>query len=159
MLFGVRFAGAQGCRLDFTPNYSIYETESTDGTNIYTSVLVEGSTTGSGSAGCNPNNVTHTPKAYNLLGTTGGWLSGTPGHMNSYSSVQNNQDVAGVPGIIDLNASGEIVCSEFGTFWSGGLVLSHYNYPLAIGLTESRAQIMLIALTRRRLAPPEPLPA
>lgn len=127
--FWCSVANAQGCRLDFTPNYAIYENVSSDGTYIYTSVLVAGSTTGSGSAACNPNNVTHTPKAYNKIGTVGGWVTGTPGHMNSYSSVQNNQDILGGPGIIYLDASGEIDCSMFGTFWTGG-----FN-PKAIRLT------------------------
>jgi hypothetical protein len=124
LLFGVRFANAQGCRLDYTPNYAIYENESTDGTNIYTSVLVDGSTTGSPSAGCDYPNAQHTPMAYNVTGSTGGWLTGTPGYMTSYLSVQNNQEVPGAPGIIYLDADGEVICSVLETSWIGDLARS-----------------------------------
>jgi hypothetical protein len=120
LILGGRFTHAQGCRLSYTPHYAIYENETTDGTYLYTSVLVDGSTSGSPSPGCNYPNARHTAKAYNMTGSTGGWLTGTPGYMTSYLSVQNNQNVLGGAGIIYLTGSGEVDCSVFGAFWNGG---------------------------------------
>lgn len=121
LLYAVKFANAQGCLVDYTPEYAIYQSESTDGTNIYTSVQVEGSMVGSPSAACNYNSAIHTPKAYNLLGSTGGWVSGNPGYMSSYISVTNNQAVPGTTAIVYFDAEGEIICSVFGDFWDVSL--------------------------------------
>lgn len=111
---------AQGCRLDYTPNYALYASATLDDTYVYTTVLTDGSTSGSGSAGCNYPNARHTAQSYNKLGTAGGTVYGTPGYMTSYLSVQNNQQIVGVPGTITFDAGGEVICSVFGTFFSTG---------------------------------------
>ncbi len=108
---------AQGCRLDYTPNYDTYYTLSTDGTNVYTTVLMDGSTTGNGGAGCTKT-ATHTPKAYNEIGSIGGWSTGNGGYMTSYLSVQNDQEDPGTgDGTYTFAYEGQVVCSEFGIFY------------------------------------------
>lgn len=131
-----RQGNTQGCRLDYTPNYSIYNTESSDGTHIYTTVVLDGSTTGNGSAGCNYPNATHTPTVSSTLNGTTVSATGTPQYMNSYSSVSRENDIVGQPGILyPFEGSGEIICSVFGTFWSGG-----FSIKLAIAVSSYKYQ-------------------
>jgi hypothetical protein len=114
-----RSGRAQGCRVDYTPNYALYVTESTDGTKIYTTVLSDGSTTGTGGAGCNYPSATHTAVAYNTIGSVNSKMNGSPGCMTCYLSVQNDQEIVGTPGVIYVfTGSTNIICSVFGTFWS-----------------------------------------
>ncbi len=99
-------------------NIALYVTESSDGRNIYTTVLTDGSTSGSGGAGCNFPNAKHTPVSYNSIGSINSKLSGSPNCMTCYLSVQNDQQIAGTPGVIyTFTGSGEVDCSQFGTFW------------------------------------------
>jgi hypothetical protein len=89
-----------------------------DGMNLYTTVLMDGSTSGDPSAGCNYPTATHTPEAYNMLNSTGGWVYGTAGYMTSYITVQNDQQVAVVlGGNYTWTTEGEVVCSVFGDFY------------------------------------------
>jgi hypothetical protein len=87
-------ARAQGCVLDMHPYYSGYATETTDFSNVYTTVLSDGYSTFTPSAGCTGSGVTHQPRAYNVLGSTGGWGYGTASCITCYLSYQNNQQVA-----------------------------------------------------------------
>jgi hypothetical protein len=117
-----RISHAQGCRVDYTAHYDMYVTETTDGTNIYTTVLTDGSTSGDPSAGCNESSAKHTASSYNLLGSTGGWLSQTPGCMTCYLTIQNDQQMAGTPGVdYNFQAWAQVECSVFGVFFSNGL--------------------------------------
>lgn len=112
---------AQGCRVDYTFNYATYTSESTDGTYIYTSVLTDGSGSGSPSLGCNYPNARHTASSYNLLGSTGGWVNGNPGYMTSYLSTENDQQIIGVPGVeYTWDWDGEVICTVFGTLYGSG---------------------------------------
>jgi hypothetical protein len=121
---------AQGCRLDYTPNYATYGSVSlsADGQTVYSTALTDGSTSGSPSAGCNYPYATHTAKTYNTIGSVGGWANGTPGYMTSYLSVQNNQqapihNIAGCDlwtGGCDFTYNGTVICSVFGTFFNSG---------------------------------------
>jgi len=124
----VQSVHAQGCRVDYTANYDTYVTETTDGTNIFTTVLIDGSTSGSGGAGCNYPTATHTPKAYNLIGATGGWATGIAGHMTSYLTVQNDQEDPGTgDGTYTFTSEGQVICSVFGDFYDAyfpGLLLT-----------------------------------
>jgi hypothetical protein len=128
LFVGVRDLHAQGCRLDYTPNYDMYTTETADDTYIYTTVLTDGSTSGNASAGCSYPNATHTASSYNKIGSTGGWIYGNHGYMTSYLSVENDQQVlAGNDGSnYTFVAEGQVICSVFGTFFSegnGGILL------------------------------------
>ncbi|MBV8675246.1 MAG: hypothetical protein JOZ33_17615 [Acidobacteriaceae bacterium] len=94
LFFGfVHSSHAQGCRADYTFSYATYVTGSTDGTNIYTTVLTDGSGSGSPGPGCNYPNARHTASSYNLLGSTGGWVYGNPGYMTGYLSAENDQQI------------------------------------------------------------------
>ena len=78
---------------------------------------MDGSTTGNGGAGCTQT-ATHTPKAYNKIGSIGGWVTGNVGHMASYLSVQNDQEDPGTgDGTYTFAYEGQVVCSEFGIFY------------------------------------------
>lgn len=116
--FAVPNAYSQGCRLDFTPNYSSYYSMSSDGTYIYTSVVIDGYTSGSASPGCS-SVATHTPYATNKIGSVGGTVVGNGGCMTCSESVENDQKAVFV---VNMNFSWgtEIVCSTFGTWVSAG---------------------------------------
>jgi hypothetical protein len=57
----------QGCSLDMNPSYGTYQSASSNGTTIYTDVLVDGSANCQPSAACNCSGAVHTPKAYNKI--------------------------------------------------------------------------------------------
>lgn len=120
LLFGIaQTCEAQGCRVDYTFSYSMYISGSSDGTHIYTSVLTEGSGSGSPSLGCNYPNAHHNISSYNKVGGTGGWVYGNPGYMTGYQSVENDQDIVGAPGVLyDFSSEGLVVCTVFGTLFS-----------------------------------------
>ncbi len=122
LFFSARISSAQGCRLDYTPHYDVYQTVTSDQTHIYTTVLTDGSTSGNGSAGCNYPNATHTASTYNKLGSTTVTKT-APGYMNSYVSAEADQSIVGVPGLIDFEGNGSVICSVFGTFFSSGFHL------------------------------------
>lgn len=123
---------AQSC-FSYTDDYATYTSESTDGSYIYTSVLVDGSgtmTLNTGS-GCdfNYSNAVHTPIAVNVLvdpsgSPVGGSVAGQPECPNCYLSVTNNQSIAAVPGQnYTFNWSGQVNCSYGGNiFGTGGYI-------------------------------------
>jgi hypothetical protein len=115
-------AMAQGCRLDMTPHYSGYATESTDSSNVYTSVVSDGYANFEPSAGCSGQGITHQPRAYNVIGGTGGWGSGTAECISCYLSYQNNQQVsyfeAGDDDYPTWVWETEIYCSVVGDFFN-----------------------------------------
>jgi hypothetical protein len=121
LLIGVGVSHAQGCRTDYTFSFANYVSGSYDGTYIYTSVLTDGSGSGTPGLGCNYPNARHTAKAYNLLGSTGGWVNSNPGYMTGYLSAQNDEQIVGSPGVeYVFNWDGEVICTVFGTLFSGG---------------------------------------
>lgn len=74
-----------------------------DGTYIYTSVTVDGYS--SGTCPTQPaymanecHSTTHTPKLYNMIGSTGGWVTGGAVYWTSYVSATNSQQMAARPG-------------------------------------------------------------
>jgi hypothetical protein len=87
----------QGCSLDMNPSYGTYQSASSNGTTIYTDVLVDGSANCQPSAACNCSGAVHTPKAYNKIGSVGGWGSGTAGCVNCYLSYRNDQSIIASP--------------------------------------------------------------
>jgi hypothetical protein len=119
--FGCTGTLAQGCGIAMTKNYSSYQTESTDGQNIYTSVLIDGSATCQATPSCPCSSAVHTPKALNQLGATGGWGSGSGECVSCYLTYQNNQSVGGGDDGTSFvfEADTEVHCSLAGTFYSG----------------------------------------
>src|SRR5262249_44267341 len=86
-------AMGQGCALDMEPHFSSYATASGDSTHIYTSVVTSGYANFTTSASCSGQGIIHTPSAYNLIGSTGGWGSGQGGCVSCYLSYTNNQSI------------------------------------------------------------------
>lgn len=82
-------------------------------------MLTDGSGSGSPSPGCNYSSATHTVKSYNMLGGTGGWVTGSQGYMTSYLTAENDQQITGDPNSgYEFDWGGEVICSVFGTVFS-----------------------------------------
>ena len=141
---GSRSGLAQGCGGAMRPGYSIYDSESWDGTYIYTSILVDGSAT------CDPTscscNGQHTPGAYNQLGSSGYnsnfWGYGPSNGVTSYLSYQNNQSIAAKPGVdYPFTFAGLVNCSILGnaiwstsfTGWKIRIAVASYQYSSVAG--------------------------
>jgi len=127
-----RSGHAQGCRTIYYANYSLYTTESSDGTNMYTTVLTDGSTTGGPPGpGCPMGPATHTASSTNTIGSVGGTMNGTHQCVGCYLSVQNNQQIAAVDGVnYSFYGAGAVICSVVGSWWGGGpiqLFMYHAN--------------------------------
>jgi hypothetical protein len=129
LLASLGTALGQGCFNWMILEYSTYESQTADATHIYTSVLIDGTTGGtcSSNGGCdhcgqimNPPPV-HTPKAYNVIASTGGWGTGASGAWNSYISEENDQTISATPGTQYLfNYDWEILCTLGGTLLNNG---------------------------------------
>jgi len=109
---------AQGCSSWMTPGYSSYSSLTWSGTSFNSSVLVEGTTTGTCPLGCSCSGVRHYPRANNQLGPVGGWSTGNLVPWNSYISYQDDQTWDDpVPGdVYDFESEGEIECTAVGLF-------------------------------------------
>ncbi len=130
-LLCVMFSGTATaqCYFVYSSNYAVYTSESYNGIDVFTSVLIDGSASMT-IAGqyCGPgyqimqnqiNSATHTPSAYNAVGGTGGWGTGSSGCVNCYLSYQNNQSIAANPGqIYSWQTGGEIACSVGGVIFN-----------------------------------------
>lgn len=116
------------------PQYSSYTTWTTDGTNIYQTVVVEGQTTGSCSytytcncgtygQGCQqctgyyPGCVgaTHTPKIDNFLDGNGGWSTGPSQDPFTYMSYQTTVSAPVAAGqLMPSQTEAEVICPSLG---------------------------------------------
>lgn len=113
-------ASAQGC-ITFQPDFSAYTDESTDGTNIYTSVTIDGTGDMIIASGCyTPPNIIHTASADNVIGTTGGWGPGDSGCPDCYLSSTNNQEVPYLGQNYNFQWSVQAICSVAGPVWGSG---------------------------------------
>lgn len=112
-------SAAQGCGGWMNPQYSTYESESTDGTYIYTSVIVDGTSTGTCPFGCGCSGVQHYGKAYNKTGSLADWVNGSYVPWNGYVSTQNNNQVTDPSGTnLQFVGEGVVVCTAVGTIYS-----------------------------------------
>lgn len=119
LLLNCSEAKGQGCATSLTPHFSVYISISRDGTNIHTSVTMQGYANVTQTLGCNMNRATHKAGALNLLGNTGGWNYSASGCPTCYFSVTNNQSIDGNPGTTyTWGCDGNSVCSLAGEFWS-----------------------------------------
>lgn len=122
----------QGCNW-MQPEYSTYAGFSTDGSNLYTSVVLDGTTSGYcpyGSGACS--GFQHGPGAYNLLGSTGGWGYGPWVLWNSYISYQNDQSIPATDGVsYTFQSQGQVQCVCVGTIYRNGLL----NQYISIWIT------------------------
>lgn len=122
-----RALAQQGCNW-MQPGYSTYAGFSTDGSNIYTSVVLDGSTGGYcpyGSGACS--GFEHAPATYNLLGSTGGWTSNCPSILwNSYTTCQNNQFIPVTDGTeYTFQSQGQVQCGCVGIIYNSGLLTNY----------------------------------
>jgi hypothetical protein len=109
---------AQGCAGWMHYSYSAYTNITWDGTNFDSSVLIDGTTTGNcPPVGC-ACNAEHWARSENMLGSVGGWVTGSQVPWNSYISFQNDQTFADpVPGeVYSFQAEGEVECTVAGLF-------------------------------------------
>lgn len=134
---------AQSC-ISFIPNYASYNNISTDGTNIYTSVVVDGSgemifNGGNGCGSINYGTIVHWPAALNVISIpgsstyVGGILSGSQVCPDCYLSETNNQSVAATPGAdYNFESDGMVICSLAGEIFGSdqhfGLKISLATY-------------------------------
>jgi hypothetical protein len=124
---GSSLISAQSC-FTFNDNYAVYVNSSTDGTNTYTSVLIDGEgdmniTGGQGCSSINYSNALHTPIALNVITNgsshVGGGLYGTPECPTCYLSEANNQSIAATPGVTyTFNWGGFVMCNFAGQIFS-----------------------------------------
>lgn len=116
----------QGCNW-MQPEYSTYAGFSTDGSNLYTSVVLDGYTGGYcpyGSGACS--GFQHGPGAYNLIGSTGGWGYGPWVLWNSYISYQNDQSIPATDGVqYTFQSQGQVQCVCVGTIYGSGLLTDY----------------------------------
>lgn len=123
-----------GCSdVTYTLNYANYATISTDGVNLYTAVVTEGSATMSLPSYCGPPPAaTHTPSAYNKIGGVGGWGTGVGSCSTCYIYYENDQSVAATPGSdYEFDWTGEVVCSIGGIIFNPPLTVHTYSIRLS----------------------------
>lgn len=135
---------AQGCSSWMTPGYSSYSSLTWSGTSFNSSVLVEGTTTGTCPLGCSCSGVRHYPRANNQLGPVGGWSTGNLVPWNSYISYEDDQTWDDpVPGdVYDFESAGEVECTAVGLFasfpfpdidWGEPVTFTESTTALAVG--------------------------
>lgn len=109
----------QGCGVVMTYHYSSYAATSADASHIYTSVVVDGSGTCENTIECNCSAAIHTPKAYNKIGSAGGWTTFNSTCPACYFSDSNNESIVATPGVVYpfLNQA-QVLCSFAGTVFS-----------------------------------------
>jgi hypothetical protein len=124
-----------------TPQYSTYTNYSSDGTYIYTSVQVDGYT--SGTCPTSPaylanecHGAQHTPKAYNTIGSVGGWESGSAQYWANYLSMTNYQQIAATPGTeYTFSGEGAVICSVVGQIYSS-------SYDIYLKLVDTTVKLV-----------------
>lgn len=109
---------AQGCSSWMTPQYSTYDSESTDGSNIYTSVSVDGTATGQCPVGCSCSGVQHHASVNNVVGSVGGTENGPYVPWNGYVDFENDQTMPATVGQeYTFNGQGEVLCTAVGILY------------------------------------------
>lgn len=105
-------AHSQGCTP--RPNYSVYTSATGDGTTIFTSVTISGTTSDmSPYCGFNPRHTPYAASAYN--GGTGSWVQGPSGCPTCYISATNQQSLQA--NSLELDFEAQVVCTIAGTFF------------------------------------------
>jgi hypothetical protein len=117
----------QGCATTLQKHFSVYHSDAVSGSEVSTTVTIQGYASITPSPGCNMNAATHKVGAYNLISGTGGWNYSASGCPNCYFSVTNTQGINGIPDTTyPFDWEGEAICSMVGVFFgnqgSGGVV-------------------------------------
>jgi hypothetical protein len=118
------------------PQYSSYvtnPTSSTDGTKLYASATIDGSTTCTVPPGCT--RFTHTGKVYLTIGGVGGWVIGSPVEPEQYLGVSNAQTITASPGVVyALSSTQEVYCTGIG----GAIALVTVSAQVEVAFTQVR---------------------
>jgi hypothetical protein len=132
----IQNALAQTCGYWMHPQYSTYSNASTDGTYIYTTVTLSGTTTGTCPYSCGSEcYATHTPGVYNKIGDVGGSQGGSAQPWNHYLNVVNNKQIAATPGTeYYFWGLGQVTCSIEGTFYTSYVIPEYYALKRAVGV-------------------------
>ena len=126
-----------------TPSYSSYTSATTDGTYIYTSVTVSGTTTGTcptfpAYLANECHSTTHTPQVYNVIGSVGGWQYGSPVYWSSSISMTNNQKIAATHGTeYTFSSTSKVICS-----FIGGPIYSFTNSDVYLRIVETTVKLV-----------------
>jgi hypothetical protein len=123
LLFNCSVTKGQGCRTVLQPEFSVYQSSSGDGYNIYTSVSIQGYANIAPGPGCNMSAATHHVGAENKLNNVDHWTYSANGCPTCYFSATNTESIVGVPGVVySWISDGQAICSIVGSFWnsSGG---------------------------------------
>jgi hypothetical protein len=111
----------QGCRTILQPYFSVYNSSSRNGYNIYTSVSIQGYASIGSSAGCNMSVATHHVGAENKLNNVDHWTYSANGCPSCYFSATDNEQIVGVPGVnYPWDWDGIAICSIVGQFFGNG---------------------------------------
>jgi murein DD-endopeptidase MepM/ murein hydrolase activator NlpD len=121
LLLNCSVAQGQGCGTTLVRHFSVYNSVSGDGTNISTSVTMQGYASVTPSAGCNMNAATHHVGAENKLNNVDHWSYSASGCPTCYFTVRDDEQIVGVPGVVyPWSWDGVAICSLAGTFFSSG---------------------------------------
>ena len=121
LLLNCSAAQGQGCAAILQPHFSVYNSSSRNGYNIYTSVSIQGYASIGSSAGCNMSSATHHVGAENELNNVWHTTYSANGCPSCYFSATNNAQIVGVPGDnYPWNWDGVAICSIAGTFFGSG---------------------------------------
>lgn len=121
LLFSCPLSEGQGCSVTLVPYFSVYNSVSRDGKNIYTSVTMQGYASICGPCGCpQMKTATHKAAAENKLNNVDHWSYSASGCPTCYFSVTDYEQIVGVPGVLyPFTWEGQAICSFVGGFWSG----------------------------------------
>jgi hypothetical protein len=120
LLFNCSVTKGQGCRTVLQPEFSVYNTSSRDGYNIYTSVSIQGYANIAPGPGCNMSVATHHVGAENKLNNVDHWTYSANGCPTCYFSATDTESIVGVPGVVyPWVTDGQAICSIVGSFWGG----------------------------------------
>lgn len=121
LLLNCSVARGQGCRTTLVPYFSVYNSVSRDGYNIYTSVSIQGYASVNPGPGCNMNSATHHVGAENKLNNVDHWTYSSNGCPTCYFSATDNESLLGSPGgVYPWYWDGQAICSIVGPFYNGG---------------------------------------
>jgi hypothetical protein len=121
LLFTCSVAKGQGsCGSVLVPHFSVYNSVSGDGTNIYTHVTIQGYA--SFSAPCvGMNSAVHHNHASNTLNNATHSTDSSNGCPTCWFQVTDDDQIVGVPGVVyPWSWDGVAICSIAGTFFNSG---------------------------------------
>lgn len=139
---------AQGCSNWMTPA-CLYTSSSMSGGRIYYSTTVSGTTNGTCPLGCGCSGVTHTPRAYTKIGSTGGWGSGTARPWNSYLSYTNTQSIPAQSTLVQVQTQVEVLCSVIGTLFATAVSTEYTATNPNCGGTDKKVVVLATPQTVR----------